>query len=154
MPGSPEGAGTAEWRQAGRPRVLVEHEDGAVQAGAERILREGGYDVATCGGPTTFRRARCPVVTTGRCALAEEADVIVHALNPDHPLNASVLQALKDRYPETPIVVEVPGPAVERHTDLLASCSVLPFPMTRESLLDAVEAALGDPGPLGIDGSR
>jgi len=147
-----EGPGWTE--STSKPRVLVEHEDGAVRSVAEKILREAGYDVAVCGGPTTFRRARCPVVTTGRCALAEGSDVIVHALNPDRPLNASVLQALKDRYPETPVVVEIPEPALRVHADLLAGCHALRFPMTRRSLLAAVDAAMRDPGPLGIEGSR
>ena len=34
-----------------RPRVLVEHADGAVRAMAERYLSREGYQVATCGGP-------------------------------------------------------------------------------------------------------
>jgi len=133
-----------------RVRVLVEHEDGAVQCAAERILREAGYDTATCGGPTTFRRARCPVVTTGRCPLADDADVIVHALNPDRPRNADVLNALRARYPEVPIVVEVPDPALGHLADLLAGCHTLRFPMTRQSLLQAVEEVLGDDGPFGM----
>lgn len=145
----PENDGARAWRGDSHARVLVEHRDGAVQRVAERVLREGGYDVAVCGGPTAFRRACCPVVTTGRCAVAEEVDVIVHALNPDYPLNASVLQALKDRYPETPIVVEVPDPAAERHAELLAGCHALRSPMTRASLLQAVDEALSGPGRSG-----
>lgn len=73
---------------------------------------------------------------------------------PNHVPNARVLQALKGRYPETPIVVEVPNPALARHADLLAGCHVMSAPLTRERLVAAVAAAVADPGPLGIDGAR
>ena len=63
---------------AGR-RVLVERrgwsDDEQVAA-----LRSAGKEVRQCSGP--FRKAgrACPLVTSGRCRLAEEADVIVSLL--------------------------------------------------------------------------
>ena len=137
-----------------RPRVLIEHTDGAVRHAAETFLAQDGFDVAGCGGPTAFRCARCPLVTRGSCPLADSADVIVHALNPDYALNASVLEELKHRYPQTAIVAEVPAPAMERHRELVAGCQTLTSPMTRDRLVAAVRAARAGQELRSVDRSR
>ena len=42
-----------EWpEQTGKPRVLIENPDGADLWAHAEVLREAGYDVATCAGPT------------------------------------------------------------------------------------------------------
>jgi len=68
MPGWPRAA-------AGR-RVLVERrgwfEDPRVAA-----LRAGGIDVRQCAGPDLRSGRACPLVQSGRCRLAEDADRIV-----------------------------------------------------------------------------
>lgn len=88
MPGWPAGT-------AGR-RVLVErhgwYDDGRVAA-----LRSGGQEVRQCLGP---RRAGhgCPLLASGRCRLAEEADLIVPLLPGDDEDCAAVLAAHRRRW--------------------------------------------------------
>jgi GNAT superfamily N-acetyltransferase len=89
MPGWPAGG-------AGR-RVLVErcswYDDQQVAA-----LRSAGDDVRQCIGPRPETGRGCPLVSSGHCRLAEEADLIVHLL-PDEPACAAVLSAHRSRWP-------------------------------------------------------
>jgi RimJ/RimL family protein N-acetyltransferase len=82
---------------AGR-RVLVErrswYDDQRVAA-----LRAAGYDVRQCTGPRREAGRDCPLVTSGHCRLAEEADLIVDLLPGDEPECAAVLAAHRDRWP-------------------------------------------------------
>jgi len=90
MPGWPAGS-------AGR-RVLVERrgwfDDQQVAA-----LRSAGYDVRQCAGPLHQVRA-CPLVSSGQCRLAEQADLIVSLLPGGEPDCAAVLAAHRQRWPE------------------------------------------------------
>ncbi len=91
MPGWPAGS-------AGR-RVLVErrswYDDEQVAA-----LRSAGNDVRQCTGPRREAGRGCPLVTSGHCRLAEEADLIVNLLPGDAPECAAVLAAHRDRWPQ------------------------------------------------------
>lgn len=127
-----------------RQRVLVENPDFGVGFAIERVLEDAGYEVAVCGGPDSLRGHECPLVFTGACELVSGADVVVHSLNPDRSAHAEVLRALRAKHPDTPIVVEVPGPSASRHEGLLDGCVVVPFPATRESLVGAVAEALAE----------
>jgi len=133
-----------EWHERGKggPRVLVENPDLGTGFAIEQVLDRAGYDVAVCGGPDALRGHRCPLIAEGRCGLAEGADVIVHSLNPDRLEHLTVLRGLRARHPHTPLVVEVPTPAVKRHPGVLTGCTILPLPATRESLLRAVRSSL------------
>jgi hypothetical protein len=133
-------------RGDGRLRVLVENPDFGFAA--ERVFEAAGYNVAVCGGPERLRGHRCPLVTEGRCALAEGADVIVHSLNPARPEHAAVLRALRARHPTTPLIVEVPSPALVRHTALLQGCTIMEMPATRDKLVSTVASSL-DRAPKG-----
>jgi len=90
MPGWPAGG-------AGR-RVLVERrswfDDQRVAA-----LRSAGNDVRQCPGPRPETGRACPLVTSGRCQLAEEADLIVSQLPGDEPDCTAVLAAHRRRWP-------------------------------------------------------
>jgi L-amino acid N-acyltransferase YncA len=81
---------------AGR-RVLVERrgwfEDPRIAA-----LRAAGNDVRQCLGPLHEARA-CPLVSSGQCRLAEQADLIVNLLPADDPDCAAVLAAHRRRWP-------------------------------------------------------
>jgi hypothetical protein len=125
----------------GRPRVLIEYPDFGVGHCMASILQRNGFATAVCGGPDHLNRRRCPLVHSGRCEAAEDADVIVHGLNPDRPEHEAVLQALRSRCSNVPTIVEVPGPSVERHRTLLSGCTLMGFPATGETLLDAVRNA-------------
>jgi GNAT superfamily N-acetyltransferase len=89
MPGWPAGS-------AGR-RVLVERrgwfDDQQVAA-----LRSAGNDVRRCPGPLQQVRD-CPLVSSGRCRLAEQADLVVSLLPADEPDCAAVLAAHRRRWP-------------------------------------------------------
>ena len=90
MPGWPAGS-------AGR-RVLVERrswfDDQQVAA-----LRSAGNDVRQCTGPRRETGRACPLVTSGHCRLAEEADLIVSLLPRDEPDCTAVLAAHQRRWP-------------------------------------------------------
>jgi L-amino acid N-acyltransferase YncA len=91
MPGWPAGS-------AGR-RVLVERrswfDDQQVAA-----LRSAGNDVRQCTGPRRETGRACPLVTSGYCRLAEEADLIVSLLPGDEPDCTAVLAAHRRRWPQ------------------------------------------------------
>ena len=91
MPGWPANS-------AGR-RVLVERrswfDDRQVAA-----LRSAGNDVRQCTGPRRETGRACPLVTSGRCRLAEEAELIVSLLPGDEPDCTAVLAAHRRRWPE------------------------------------------------------
>jgi len=82
---------------AGR-RVLVERrswfDDQHVAA-----LRSAGQDIRQCTGPLHRVGRTCPLVTSGRCRLAEEADVIVSMLPAGEPDCAAVLAAHRRLWP-------------------------------------------------------
>jgi hypothetical protein len=125
-----------------RPRVLVENQDFGCAYAMERILESEGFEVAVCGGPNALE-ARCPLIASGHCALAAGADVIVHSLNPDRLEHAVVLRALRSHHPDTPRIVEVPGPATVRHGELLEGSTVVAMPITRTTFLRAVRSSAG-----------
>ena len=83
---------------AGR-RVLVERrgwfDDQRVAA-----LRSAGQDIRQCGGPSERAGRPCPLVTSGRCRLAEEADVIVNLLPAGEPDCMAVLDAHRRLWPQ------------------------------------------------------
>jgi len=90
MPGWPAGS-------AGR-RVLVERRSwfDNQQVAA---LRSAGNDVRQCTGPRRETGRACPLVTSGHCRLAEEADLIVSLLPGDEPDCTAVLAAHRRRWP-------------------------------------------------------
>jgi len=91
MPGWPAG-------NAGR-RVLVERRSwfDNQQVAA---LRSAGNDVRQCTGPRRETGRACPLVTTGHCRLAEEADLIISLLPGDEPDCTAVLAAHRRRWPQ------------------------------------------------------
>jgi GNAT superfamily N-acetyltransferase len=91
MPGWPA-------RSTGR-RVLVEQR-GWFESGQAAQFRAAGDDVRQCLGPGRQAGRSCPLVTSGHCRLAEEADVIVPLLAADDEDCAAVLDAHRRRWPE------------------------------------------------------
>jgi L-amino acid N-acyltransferase YncA len=89
--------GMPGWPAGGR-RVLVERrswfDDRQVAA-----LRSAGNEVRQCTGPRRETGRACPLVTSGRCRLAEEADLIVSLLPGDEPDCTAVLAAHRRRWP-------------------------------------------------------
>lgn len=85
---------------------------------------------------------RCPLITSGDCALAAGADVIYTSLRWHNPDSRDVLQALRARYPSTSVVVEIPEPDVKKFADILTGCRLVPVPSGRETMLGAIRDAL------------
>ncbi len=83
------------WPATGPQRVLVEGR-GWWDDPYTAELRAAGHDVRICPGPGP-RRA-CPLVTSGACRIAADADLIVHRL-PD-AVGADVLDAHRQRWPD------------------------------------------------------
>lgn len=126
---------------AGGPRVMIEATDFAKQNAVANILRGEGYSVMTCGGPEATDE-RCPLVTFDECDGIRRADVVVHSMRQHDPRNREVLERIRERYPSTPVVVEVPRPQFDRSPEEFDGCTVVFQPVTGARLLDALEAAL------------
>jgi hypothetical protein len=90
------------WPWRDRPRVLLEDADDLAGLEAASELRRVGFAVAICCGPS--RRTGCPVVAGEPCCAAEGADVIISALGGE-PHVVDIPDALRARYPKTPVVV-------------------------------------------------
>jgi hypothetical protein len=143
----PERAALEEWpERTGRPRVLIENPDQAELWAAAGILREAGYDVAVCAGPTVpgesprgEKPVACPLVFGGYCGMVEEADVVVAATT--LPDSRGILAAHARR--QTPaLVVEGPEHVLQRDRDVIPDAIVIEEPVTAEQLVAAVGEAL------------
>jgi hypothetical protein len=114
------------WPEPGPgPRVLIENPDGADLWAYADILRNAGYEVATCAGPAEQaswhqRPTKCPLVGAGRCPLAEGADVIVTTT--DLRDSDEIIPALESTVAAPVVLIEEP--------------------VTEERLLQAVAASL------------
>ena len=151
-----------EWpvTPAGKPRVLIENGDGADLGAHAGILRDAGYEVAVCHGPSIpteraswfdrrrgagapepqpFDRMVCPLVVAGRCSLVDGADVVVSTT--DLTEGREVLAALSTQ-PLLGLVVEGTTSALDRDADVIGSATPLALPVTEQRLLTAVESAL------------
>lgn len=160
---SPPSIHPGEWpAQAGGPRVLIENADRADLWAQARILREAGYEVAMCSGPTAgsgrapwFRRLPlvragsapelgertvCPLVAEGHCPLVEGADVVVSTSGLTD--GREILTALGARRGQA-LVVEGTVFDLERARDVAGDAVELKFPVTPRQLVDAVERAQG-----------
>jgi hypothetical protein len=130
---------TGEWEaREGRKRVLVENPDNAQLWAYAEMLREAGYDVATCSGEHPEDGQRCPLVETGRCGLVEGADVVVSTCS--MPRGDKLLAVLGSKG-STPVVFEAPQPDFERFSHLAEDATLIPTPVDEQALLDAVSRA-------------
>ena len=135
-----------EWpSRTGRARVLIEHPDPAALWAEAEAMRDAGYDVAVCTGPTkTFERSQlrqvCPLLVNGRCSLVEHADVVVTTT--DLGESQSVLAALSERR-TPPLVVESSKSVLDRGGYEIGDATVIDVPVTEKTLLEAVSEALG-----------
>jgi hypothetical protein len=146
-----------------RPRVLIEHPDGAALWAEAEIMRDAGYDVAVCSGPTEgFPRPRtfgirlrtfadeeppsadgqptaCPLLTRGRCSLVDGADVVVSTT--DLGQSRGILAALGARRSPA-LVVESSQSVLARGDHDIGDTRVVEAPVTGKTLLEAVSGAL------------
>jgi hypothetical protein len=161
-PESPPLIHPEEWpEQTGKPRVLIENPDRADLWAHADVLREAGYDVAMCGGPTPepapvtwfqrlFRadpepaepqqRTFCPLVAHGHCPLVEGADVVVSTttLTDSREIHAQL------RATGAPaLVVEGTSGELTQAGDVVE----IQLPVMPGQLVDAVERARSNPKP-------
>jgi hypothetical protein len=124
-----------------RPRVLVENPDRAELMAHADILREAGYDVAVCSGPSEGKDRKacgCPLLEGEGCTLVAGADVVVSTAS----LTGSddILAALREEG-SLPVVFEVSPPDLARYEEMAPSATLLPQPVTAASLEKAVARA-------------
>jgi hypothetical protein len=122
------------------PRIVVELRSGALATAVEGGLREHGYQVAVCS-PGEFRDGRCPLVEGRGCPLADEADVILHALGTEDPEGREVLEEHRKAHPRIPTVVVARTEGDQLVQDGPGQI-MIGGALTRESLLGAIEGVL------------
>ena len=128
------------WPWPGHPRVLIEHVDESAGMNVAAGLRQAGYAVAVCPGPT--QSARCPLAGDEGCEVAHGADVIVSSLGLGTPQSREVLEALRARCAGIPLIVEVAPEEKAEWADLLQGCEVVVSPVAPEELVAAVRGVL------------
>lgn len=137
-----------------RPRVLIESSDGAMRWAEETLLERAGYEVRTCEGPSQFKDGRCPLVTTGECGLAWDADVVYNQLSLHPECNREIVVAMKDYLPDIPLVVETVPHEAEREAELLDGIAVEAGGPTAQRILNGVKRALGRRRKQGASSDR
>jgi len=138
-----EGEDPPIWPGSSRKlRVLVETTDRVERAAINHELFAAGFESLSCGGPYSLHRGECPLLTGGGCPAAAGADAIFHRLNPANPANRAILMKLQERYPQTPIVVEIPEPDVERFATWLDGCTIVLAPADPQAFIAAVGLAV------------
>jgi hypothetical protein len=126
-------------RRDHRVNVLVEQRDTAVRDVIERRLERAGYRVTTCGGPES-QRDGCPLLRGRRCALLDDADVVVNSLHLGAGTHRAILAAQR-RARSGGIVVEATRPQLEHFADLVEGCEPLLVPYRSTDVLVAVDRA-------------
>jgi hypothetical protein len=143
------------------PRVLIENPDRSVLWAHAEILRQAGYNVATCAGPQAGvtpelslqhgeqlpedvaplpreKRLVCPLAAGQRCALVEGADVVVTTTE---LVDGPAILAAHRSCAERGLVLEGSAAALAR-TDVPHGAALVAQPVTDERLLAAVNEAL------------
>ena len=128
------------WPFPERPRVLIEHPDPDAGLELAAALRSAGFAVAICRGPNGT--ARCPVHKLEPCVIVEGADVVVSALDLERS-GRDVLEGLRTRYPDTPLVVEATAAESIELADVLHGCTVVPVDGEPSRVVAAVRSEIG-----------
>ncbi len=160
--GSPRAIHPEEWpEESGKPRVLIENPDRADLWAHAEVLREAGYDVAMCAGPTAaterlpwFRRRPrywadpppmerqertvCPLLAEGHCPLVEGADVVVSTTQLTD--SREILATLSARSSPA-LVVEGTSSELERDSDVIGGSVEIKLPVLPQQIVEAVERA-------------
>ncbi|HUI02400.1 MAG TPA: hypothetical protein VLZ77_02580 [Acidimicrobiales bacterium] len=120
--------------------MLLEAPEGAEAGRLWGILDGGGFRVSWCPGPEGPPAAWCPVMGGRRCALVEEADVVVSALGLSAGSCRQVLEGITRLHPDAGVIVEASPADAAACGALLEGCTVLPRPLPARALLEAAGA--------------
>ncbi len=131
--------------------MLVEHPDEVTGLAIASGLRFAGYAVAVCPGPPG--RGQCPLTGPAGCAPAHDADLVVCSLGYEHEAAREVLRELRTRYPDTPLLVEVPTDIDADLRELLDGCHQLPAHASPEQIVAAVQSLPGHAADEGLAGA-
>jgi hypothetical protein len=129
---------------SGKPRVLIENPDGADLWAHAEILRDAGYDVAMCAGPSDAvpaehqERTVCPLIAEGQCPLVEGADVVVSTT---YLTDGREILATLSARGSPALVVEGTGDDLERNSDVIGDAVRVRYPLSAEQIVGAVERA-------------
>lgn len=130
---------TGEWdTRGGRTRVLVENPDHVELWAYAELLREHGYDVATCAGQDYEGSTRCPLLESGRCSIVEAADVVVSSCS---LVEGDAILAMLAAKGSPPVVFEAPQPQFERYRKLAPQAKLIALPVTERAFLATVAEA-------------
>jgi hypothetical protein len=128
---------------AAMTRVLVVHHDIDLADQEVDSLRRHGYEPVQCSGPSMFS---CPVMRGLPCADVERADVLVYDVwsTTESDGGRSLINGLRDMYPDIPIVLTAPGMELD-WVETEGAHRVVPLvgPATAERLDAAIQEALG-----------
>lgn len=122
----------------GQVRVLIECQHTDSPAIIASVIEREGYAVRTCTGPDA---GRCELVEHGHCGLVDGADVVVNLLR-DPVEGPQIAEAVASVRRPPALVVERPR---RRGDDDLGTATVVHPPITRASLVAAIDDALHRP---------
>jgi hypothetical protein len=108
------------------PYLLVESDDAGAAVSNLTAFWKAGFNPAFCLGPHPGET--CPLQGGGRCALIDQADIVLHRLHP----NLGIAKAIHQCRPSLPVV------AVRGHSSGPASSN----PTLAESQIAALRQAL------------
>ena len=134
-----------EWGASGDgPRILIENPDRAELWAHEEVLRDAGYEVASCVGPARVGagesgRRTCPLLTDGECSLVSGADVVISttSLGDSRAILATLSARISPR-----LIVEGTKLELARNKDVTPDAIEVAQPVTPDALLAAVAKAL------------
>lgn len=121
-----------------RPKVVIESPRSDAASAQADALAAVGVDAVVCEGPEDHP---CPLLVGEPCDLVESADAVLFDLDLDRLDDRQVLRALRARYPDLPVVAEVPTATWRRRQHDLAHLTVVvPFSVghTRDAVLAAI----------------
>jgi len=127
------------------PRVLIESADGAEAHATWRLLQRHGYRTMWCPGPRQASARECPLSGAGRCALVDEADAVVSALDLRDEACARVVRDLDAVAGDKRVVVVAPVDQVAGLTQELGSVRVVPGPLSAQVVLGALDGGRASP---------
>ena len=128
--------------------VVVVHPDPDMADQESDWLRQAGYAVNECAGPS---HGPCPILAGQPCPAVESAEVLVYDLwaTGDTQSEQELIERLRELHPDTPIVLTGPGMAFD-WVETRGRHNVFPVIGTPSAarLREAVMAALASIKPV------